>query len=119
MLLCFSPFWTVEWERVHIHNEKSRLSHKLLHELSHLTATHELLAGVRQPQPVHKPISIEEARAQGSDRYAWRSMQDGDEKYTHESKDIGELSTLLQALLDNPWPKGKSNLAWFESADRV
>ena len=99
--------------------DKCRLDQRLLSDLSDLAANHELLAVVRQHRPVCKPTTVEEARAKGADRQAWRGMQTGDEKYEQSKQDWEALAAQLKAVLDLPFPKGKHDRAWLESADQV
>jgi hypothetical protein len=75
--------------------DRCRLGQRLLSYLADLAANHELRAVVRQRRPVCKPTTIEEVRSKGADCQVWRGMQ-----------------TL-------PFPKGKRDCAWLQSADQA
>lgn len=99
--------------------DRARLDPKLLDDLSNLGSTHELLAAVRQFEPLHTPIAVDKARKHGLDRPVWRGFNyPGDEKYSARKSDYANLGRLMTAFLDTPFPKGKRDSKWLEQASQ-
>lgn len=98
--------------------EKSRLDQTLLAYLSNLAALHELLAAVRQFRPVCTPIGFDEAKSRGTERSAWRRLNDTDQIFEDEAKDTKIMAKLFEAV-QTPFPSGKRDAAWLDRADEV